>query len=230
VTQAGGSAIPVAVNPVRPSLPLQCHAAHCYNCSHAIEHAGTGHRHTCYCTSYGSLSTAPSSPPEDAPVNHHASTLEVAPVQAQDTPRRRDWSKFRQDGHQLYGTVRHTATRIEIVRNVCQLPPSWPIKGGEAPQPQGTDTGRRTASAHTLSVFPTILALASITSLGTWRPRLLSRLACSHPSTGTPVRSNTVPRAHPCWTYGPGRNQDKPSVLSCLAPTIERQISALITS
>jgi hypothetical protein len=42
--------------------------------------------------------------------------------------------------------------------------------------------------------------------------------------------SNTVPRAHHCWTYDPGRNQDKPSVLSCLAPVIERQISTLITS
>jgi hypothetical protein len=171
----------------------------------------------------------PSSPPEDAPVNHHVSTLEVAPVRAQDTPRRRDWSKIRQDGRQLYGTIRHTATRGQIVRYACNLLPPWPIKGGPAPRPQGTDTGRRTANAHTLSVFPTILALASITSLVTWRPRLLSRLACSHPSTGTPVRSNTVTRAHSCWTYGPGRNQDKPSVLSFLAPTIERQISALIT-
>jgi hypothetical protein len=68
---------------------------------------------------------------------------------------------------------------------------------------------------------PTILALASITPPGTWRPRLLSRLACSRPTTGTPVQSNTMPRAHPCWTYGPGRNQDKPSVFSCLEPTIE---------
>jgi hypothetical protein len=37
------------------------------------------------------------------------------------------------------------------------------------------------------------------------------------------VQSNIVPRAHLCWTYGPGRNQDKPSVVSCLAPTIEGQ-------
>jgi hypothetical protein len=84
--------------------------------------------------------------------------------------------------------------------------------------------------AYTLSAFHTILALASIMTLETWRSRLLSRLAYSRPSTGTPVRSNTVPRAHDCWTYGPGQNQDKPSVFSCLAPTIERQISALITS
>jgi hypothetical protein len=61
----------------------------------------------------------------------------------------------------------------------------------------------------------------SITPLGTWRPHLLSRLACSRPTTGTPVQSNTMPRAHHCWTYGPGRNQDKPRVFSCLAPTIE---------
>jgi hypothetical protein len=81
-----------------------------------------------------------------------------------------------------------------------------------------------------LPFFPTVLALASITPLGTWRLRLLSRLACSRPTTGTPVPSNTVPRAHPCWTYGPGRNQDKPSAFRFLAPTIEGQISALTTS
>jgi hypothetical protein len=206
---------------VRPSPPLLRHAAHCYNCSDAIEHAGTGRRHACYCTSYGSLSTAPSSPPEDAPVNRHASTLEVTPVQAQDTPRRRDWSKIRQDGRQLHSTVRHAATRREIVRHAYKSPSPWPIKGRRSP-PRRRAIGQRVAVNLTLSVFPTILALASITSLETWRPRLLSRLACSHPSTGTPVRSNTVPQAHPCWTYGPGRNQDKPSVLSCLAPTIER--------
>jgi hypothetical protein len=123
VTSGRRSAIPVAINPVQPSPPLLHHAAHCYNCSDAIEHAGTGRRHACYCTSYGSLSIAPSSPPEDAPVNHHASTLEVAPVRAHDTPRRRDWSKIRQDGRQLYDTVRHTATRIETVRHACNLLP-----------------------------------------------------------------------------------------------------------
>jgi hypothetical protein len=32
------------------------------------------------------------------------------------------------------------------------------------------------------------LALASITTSRTWRPRLLSRLACSHPSTSTMVQ------------------------------------------
>jgi hypothetical protein len=214
---------------VRPSPPLLRHSEHCYSYSDAVENARTGRCHTRYCTSYGSSSMAPSSPPGDAPVNHHASTLEVALVQAQGTPRRHDWSKIRQDDRQLPGTIRHTTPRSEIVRHACKSLSPWPIKG-RRPPPAAGGHGSTDSNAHTLSVFLAILALASITSLGTWRPHLLSHLACSHPSTGTPVRSNTVPRTHPCWTYGPGRNQDKPSVFSCLAPTIERQISALITS
>jgi hypothetical protein len=58
--------------------------------------------------------------------------------------------------------------------------------------------GRQKNNSPMLLNSSTILALASITPLGTWRPRLLSRLACSRPTTGTPVQSNTVPRAHPC--------------------------------
>jgi hypothetical protein len=132
---------------VRPSPPLLRHAAHCYNCFDAIEHAGTGRLHACHCTSYGPLSTAPSSPLEDAPVNHYASTLEVAPVQAQDTPRRRNWSKIRQDGRQLCGTVRHTATRREIVWHACKSPPPWPIKGRRSPSRRGIGHGT-TVSSH----------------------------------------------------------------------------------
>jgi hypothetical protein len=197
-----------------PSPPLLRHAAHCYNCSNTIEHTGTGRRHACHCTSYGPLSTAPSSPLEAAPVNHYASNLEAAPVLAQDAPRRRDWSKIRQDGHQLYGVVRHTATRRKIVRHACKSPSPWPIKGRRPPSRKGRITGRRTAITHTLSAFSTILALASISTPGTWRPRPLSHHACSHPSTSTSVQRNTVPRAHHCWTYGPSRNQDKPSVIT----------------
>jgi hypothetical protein len=133
---------------VRPSPPLLRHAAHCYNCSDAIEHAGTGRRHAYYCTSYGSSSMAPSSPPEDAPVNHCASTLEVAPVRAQDASRRRDWSKIRQDDRQLHSTVRHTTTRSEIVRHACKSPSPWPIKGRRSPPPPGyRATGSRQSYA-----------------------------------------------------------------------------------
>jgi hypothetical protein len=107
----------------------------------------------------------------------------------------------------LYATPSHVAKE-------CGMPVNRPLlglqKGGDPPPRRRRDTGQRIVITYTLSVLLTILALASITSLGTRRPRLLSRLACSRPSTGTPVRSNTVPRAHPCWTYGPRRNQDKP--------------------
>jgi hypothetical protein len=84
-------------------------------------------------------------------------------------------------------TVRHTFTRREIVRHACKLLPFWPIKGGGA-APSCGDTGRRTAITHTLFVFSTILALASINTSGTWRLRLLCRFACSHPSTSTTVQ------------------------------------------
>jgi hypothetical protein len=109
--------------------PLLRHAVHCYNYSDVVEHEGTGRRRACYCTPYGSPSTAPSNPPEGALVNHYASTLEVAPVQAQDAPQRHNRSKIRQDGRQLHGTVRHTTTRSEIGRHACKSPSPWPIKG-----------------------------------------------------------------------------------------------------
>jgi hypothetical protein len=125
---------------VRPSPPLLRHSEHCYNYSDAVGHAGTGRRHACYCTSYGSSSTAPSSPPGDASVNHHASTLEVTPVQAQDAPQCHDWSKIHHDGRQLHGTVRHTTTRSEIVRHACKSLSPWPIKGRRSPRRRDNGT------------------------------------------------------------------------------------------
>jgi hypothetical protein len=79
-------AIPATVGPVRPPPCLQHHAGHCYNNSGAVEHAGTRRRHTCHCTSYGSPSTASSSPSEDAPANHYALAHEAATVRVKDTP------------------------------------------------------------------------------------------------------------------------------------------------
>jgi hypothetical protein len=146
------SAIPVAISPVRPSLPLLRHAARYYNCSGAIEHAGKGRRYASHCTAYGTPSATPSSPPEDTPANHYASTLEAAPVQAQDTPRRRDWSKIRQDGRQILHTVRHAATRSKIVRHACKSPSPWSIKGRRSPRRR--DIGQRIAVNLTLSASP----------------------------------------------------------------------------
>jgi hypothetical protein len=133
MTSGRRSAIPVAVGPVQPSPPLLRHAAHYYNCSSAVEHAETGRRHTGHCTVYGTLSAAPSSPPEDAPVNHYASTLKAAPVRAQDAPRRRGWSEIRQDGRQLPSIVRLAATRSRIVRHAC--------KGGDPPAAGASGNG-----------------------------------------------------------------------------------------
>jgi hypothetical protein len=65
-----------------------------------LECAGTRRRHDRHCAVYG--------PPVDGTLepargggwktNHYAATLEAAPVQAQDAPRRLDWSRIRQDG------------------------------------------------------------------------------------------------------------------------------------
>jgi hypothetical protein len=48
-----GSVIPVAVNPVRPSLPLPLHAGHCDDIPMLLECAGTRRRHDCHCAVYG---------------------------------------------------------------------------------------------------------------------------------------------------------------------------------
>jgi hypothetical protein len=72
--------------------------------------------------------------------NHYATTLEAAPVRAQDAPRRPDLSRLHQDGRQLCSTARHASTRRRTVRHVCKLLPPWPIKGEAVPQPQGGTT------------------------------------------------------------------------------------------
>jgi hypothetical protein len=110
MTSGRRDAIPATVGPVRPPPCLQRHAGHCYNNSGAVGHAGTRRRHACHCTPYGSPSTAPSSPFEDATANHYAFTLEVALVPVRDAPRRQDQGKDRQDGRQHPGATRHTST------------------------------------------------------------------------------------------------------------------------
>jgi hypothetical protein len=176
-----GMIFSVAVNPVRPRPPLQCHTGYCDDIPDAVGARGTGRRHARHCTSYGPSLTAPSnrSAGGSRTASLYATTLEVAPVRAQDTPRRANRGEIRQDGRQLRGTACHASTRRRTVRHACKLLPPWPIKGGAVPQPQGR--GQRIAITRTLSAFTTILALASINTSGTWRPGLLSRHACSPP-------------------------------------------------
>jgi hypothetical protein len=172
-----------------PSLLALCgHPRHCSatpgtatTSPTLLERTGTGRCHACHCTSYGPPLMAPSSRPAGGgrTTNLYATTLEVAPIRAKDTPRRPNRSKIRQDGRQLRGTSRHASTRMRIVRHTCKLLSPWPIKGREISQPQGT--GRWLAITYTHSALTTILALALINTSGTWRPSLLSRHACSPP-------------------------------------------------
>jgi hypothetical protein len=134
-----------------PSLSALCgHPRHCSATPGTattymtlLERTGTGRHHAHHCAAYG--------PPVDGTLesargggrttNHYATTLEATPVQAQDAPRRPDWSRIRQDGRQLRGTVRHASTRRRIVWHACKL-----LKGEAVPLPHGG--GGTTDSDH----------------------------------------------------------------------------------
>jgi hypothetical protein len=185
-----GTVFSVAVSPVRISPPLQRHAGYCDDIPNTVEAHGDWTSPCPHCTSYGPPLTAPSSRPVGGgrTTNLYATTLEVAPVRAQDSPRRPNRSEIRQDSRLLHGTARHAFTHRRTVRHTCKLLSPWPIKGGSVPQPR--EGGRRIAIIHTLFAFTTILALASINTSGTWRPGLLSRHACSPPLCAP--RCNTI--------------------------------------
>jgi hypothetical protein len=78
-----------------------------------LKRTGTGRRHARHCASCDLPLTPPSSQPAGSgrATNLYAATLEVAPVRAQDSPRRLNRSEIRQDGRQLRSTARHTSTR-----------------------------------------------------------------------------------------------------------------------
>jgi hypothetical protein len=171
-----------------PSLSALCsHPRHCSatpgtatTSPTLLKHTGTGRRPARHCTSYRSPLTAPSRRPTGGgrTANLCTTTLEAAPVWAQDSPRCPNRSEIRQDGHQLRGTTRHAFARRRIVRHACKLLSPWLIKGRAIPQPQG---GQRRTTLSRLSPSTPILAFASINTSGTWRTSLLSRLACSTP-------------------------------------------------
>jgi hypothetical protein len=191
---------------VRPSPPLPHHARRCGDIPMLLGRTRTRHRHNGHCATYGLPvnGTLKLAHHGGRSTNHCTDTLEAAPVQAQDATRRLNESGIRQDSRQLHSTVRHAATHIEIVRHACKLLPPWPIKGGAAPQARGHGT---TDSNHSLALrLPHDIGTHLNQTSGTWRPRLLSRLACSHPSTSTTVRAiqcpehNTAGRTAPAGT------------------------------
>jgi hypothetical protein len=132
-----------------PSLSTLC--GHPHHCSATpvtattsltlLECTGTGRRYACHCASYGPPSTAPSNRPTGGgwTANLYTTTLEAAPVRAQDMPRRPNRSEIRQDGRQLRGTALHASTHKRIARHTCKLLSPRPIKGRAIPQPQGDD-------------------------------------------------------------------------------------------
>jgi hypothetical protein len=105
-----GTVFSVAVSPERPSPPLRHHCNATPGTAATfptlLRRTGTGHRHGRHCASYGLPSTAPSSRPTGGgrTSDLYATTLEAAPVRAQDSPRRPNRSKIRRDGRQLCGT------------------------------------------------------------------------------------------------------------------------------
>jgi hypothetical protein len=137
-----------------PSLSTLCvHPRHCSATPGTVttspmllEYTRTRRRHDRHCATYGLPVDGTLEPAHGSGrmSNHYAATLKASPVRTQDTPRRPDWSRIRQDGHQLHGTARHASTRRKIVQHACKLLPPWPIKGGAVPQLQGTrDDGQR---------------------------------------------------------------------------------------
>jgi hypothetical protein len=137
-----------------PSLSALCgHPRHCSamlgtatTSPTLLKCTGTGRCHAYHCTSYGPPSTPPSSRPADGrrAANLCTTTLEAAPVWAQDSPRCPNRSEIHQDGRQLRGTAHHAFTRRRTVRHACKLLSPWHIKGGAVPQPQGTTGSNRT--------------------------------------------------------------------------------------
>jgi hypothetical protein len=212
-----------------PSLSALC--GHPHHCSATpgtamtyptlLERTGTGRRHARHYTSYGpplmALSSRPTGGSRSA--NLYTTTLEAAPVRAQDSPRRPNRSEIRQDGRQLRGTARHASTRRRTVWHACKLLPPWPIKGDKRRGSPPDAGDGRTDSNHTHAfAFTTILAPASISTSRTWRPGLLSRHACSplYEHHGAPQYSAP---STPLLDVRPSAGtRIKTSVTSCLAP------------
>jgi hypothetical protein len=96
-----GMVFPIAISHVRPSPPLQRHCSATPGTAATsptlLRCTGARHSHDRYCASYGLPSTAPSSQPAGSGRTSklYMTTLEAAPVRAQDSPRCPNGSKIR---------------------------------------------------------------------------------------------------------------------------------------
>jgi hypothetical protein len=135
--------------------------------------------------------------------------------------------EFPNNGRPLYTVARRAPTRSQVARRACNSPPPWPIKGEASPQPRGTGgrSGEEQAQLNTTHRALTLLFSHNISShsLGTWRPRFLSRLACTCPTTSTPGAEQYSATSTPLLDVRPpsAGTRIKPCVICCLASTIE---------
>jgi hypothetical protein len=175
------------------------------------EYGATRRRHASCCAPYGFPSA-----------NVRTTTKREAPTSPPSKPLV-DGYRARHDAllaARFSRTVVYSATLCAIPLHVIKkcgtivsrLPLACKRRGWSPSRGRGGQRAR-----HTLTAFTTILAFRLNQTSGTWRPCLLFRLACSSPLQA-PQCDDIVPRAHHCWTYGPGQNQDKHYVISCLAP------------
>jgi hypothetical protein len=140
----------------------------------------TGHRHSSHCASYGPRQRHPrvftwtalerttsTPPPSKLLMGAHRTHRDALPE-----------ARFARTA--IYSMALYTMPPhvVRTVRHACKLLPPWPIKGGTVPSHRGTKTDNAHLHAFLLH---TILALALISTSGTWRTSLLSRLACSPP-------------------------------------------------
>jgi hypothetical protein len=125
------------------SLPALCgHPHHCAaipgaaaSCPALWEPRTTGHRHACRCAASGPPSAQPPSRRTDGDQTRssHAATLEVAPRQAQDSPRRPPEARFARTTINFMALCAMPSyVVLRAVRHDCK-PPPWPIKGGGGP-------------------------------------------------------------------------------------------------
>jgi hypothetical protein len=171
-----GAVTSVAIGPVRPSPPSRRHPGHCITIPDAVEVCGDRtppRRLLCLVLPHvnGTLESSRERPSNRRPLCRHPRSCSWT---RHDAPPEARFARTVIYSMALYAMPPHID---KTVWKRCKLPPPWPIKGGSPLAARG----RRTAHTYTLSAFTTILALASISTSGTWRTSVLSRLTCSSP-------------------------------------------------
>jgi hypothetical protein len=130
-----------------------------------------------------------------------------------------DTGEIRQDDHQLHGVVHHTVIcSLELCGTIVnRLPLAYKWRGRSPGH-----GGREGIAAHLhVSALTTILALRLNQTSGTWRPLLLSRIACS-PLCKRYRATRYSASSAPLLDVRPTAGTRIKLMSCCLAPVIER--------